>query len=52
MGIAVADPDGDGDLDLFLTHLSGETNTFYRNDGDGFFQDVTDETRLGGVSQP
>ena len=52
MGIAVADPDGDGDLDLFLTHLSGETNTFYRNDGGGFFQDVTDEARLGGVSQP
>ena len=52
MGIAVADPDGDGDLDLFLTHLSGETNTFYRNDGAGFFQDATDELRLGGVSQP
>lgn len=52
MGIAVADPDGDGDLDLFLTHLSGETNTFYRNDGGGFFRDVTDEARLGGVSQP
>jgi len=52
MGIAVADPDGDGDLDLFLTHLSGETNTFYRNDGGGFFQDVTDEARLGGVSKP
>ncbi len=52
MGIAVADPDGDDDLDLFLTHLSGETNTFYRNDGGGFFQDVTDEARLGGVSQP
>ncbi|MCY3932862.1 MAG: CRTAC1 family protein [Acidobacteria bacterium] len=52
MGIAVADPDGDGDLDLFLTHLSGETNTFYRNDGGGFFHDVTDEARLGGVSKP
>ena len=52
MGIAVADPDGDGDVDLFLTHLSGETNTFYLNDGGGFFQDVTDEARLGGVSQP
>ena len=51
MGIAVADPDGDGDLDLFLTHLSGETNTFYRNDGDGFFVDMTDAKRLGGVSQ-
>ena len=52
MGIAVADPDGDGDLDLFLTHLSGETNTFYRNESGAFFVDVTDEKRLGGVSQP
>ena len=51
MGIAVGDPDEDGDLDLFVTHLSGETNTFYRNDGTGFFTDATDAARLGGVSK-
>ncbi len=52
MGVAVADPDDDGDPDLLLTHLSGETNTFYRNDGGGFFLDATDEARLGGVGKP
>ncbi|MEE2778439.1 MAG: CRTAC1 family protein [Acidobacteriota bacterium] len=52
MGVAVADPDADGDWDLFVVHLSGETNTFYRNRGDGSFADATDELGLGAVSQP
>jgi hypothetical protein len=52
MGVAVADPDGDGDWDLFVSHLGGETNTYYRNQGDGFFVDATDELGLGAVSQP
>jgi hypothetical protein len=33
MGVLAADFDNDADLDLFLTHLRDETNTFYRNLG-------------------
>ena len=51
MGIAVGDPDGDLDLDLFLTHLGGETNTFYENRG-GFFRDATRSLGLAAPSLP
>lgn len=40
MGIAAEDLDADGDVDLFMTHIRGETHTYFRNDG-GFFEDVT-----------
>ncbi len=41
MGVAVADFDNDGDDDLLLTHLSGESNTLYRNEGGGRFADAS-----------
>ena len=41
MGVAAGDFDGDGDEDLFMTHLDGESNTFYVNLGNGFFEDLT-----------
>ncbi len=52
MGIAVEDFDGDGDADLFLTHLTGETNTLYVNDGSGTFLDATLERGLATHSLP
>ncbi len=52
MGIAYGDGDGDGDFDLFITHLTGETNTFYENLGHGFFEDATAKTGLGPPSLP
>ena len=52
MGVTAADFDGDGDEDLFMTHLSAETNTLYLNDGSGQFEDATDRFGLGGDSLP
>lgn len=51
MGIDLADYDNDGDPDLFMTHLKGETNTLYRNDGTGLFEDVTAAAGLGDPSR-
>ncbi|MCH9648926.1 MAG: CRTAC1 family protein [Deltaproteobacteria bacterium] len=52
MGVAAADFDGDGDEDIFLSHLVKETNTLYRNDGEGFFDDHTQAARLAAPSLP
>jgi hypothetical protein len=47
MGVDAGDVDGDGDLDLWKTHLTGETNTLYVNDGAGAFEDRTAASGLG-----
>ena len=52
MGVFAADHDHDGDQDIFLTHLAGETNTLYVNDGTGLFEDRTVESGLGATSVP
>lgn len=52
MGVVAEDFDDDGDEDLFVTHLNGETNTYYRNDGRGNFDDATGQSRLGAPSWP
>ncbi|MHC5115060.1 MAG: CRTAC1 family protein [Planctomycetota bacterium] len=51
MGVTAADVDDDGDLDLFMTHLARESNTLYRNDGTGSFDDVTAASGLGAASR-
>ena len=50
MGVAVADFDNDGNLDLFVTSYGG--NALYRNKGNCTFDDVTDKAgvRGGGFS--
>jgi len=49
MGIASGDYDGDGDEDLFVTNIIGETFVLYTNDGRGNFED----TRVrAGLAQP
>ncbi len=47
MGVDAGDYNGDGFLDLFVTNFSYETNTLYRNNGDGTFTDVSYKARLG-----
>jgi hypothetical protein len=51
MGVDAADFDGDGDEDLFMTHLLNEKNTLYVNDGNGLFSDNTGQHGLDGVSR-
>lgn len=47
MGVDAGDFDNDGDDDLFMTHLDRETNTLFRNDGDGVFTDISGSSGLG-----
>src|SRR5277367_2491848 len=47
MGVAVGDYLLNGQLDIFKTHFSDDTDVLYRNDGAGMFTDVTLDARLG-----
>ncbi len=49
MGLAVADYDQDGFLDIYSTHFYDESNTLYQNRGGKGFRDVT---ALVGLHQP
>ena len=49
MGVAIADFDGNGAPDIFLSHLVREHNTLYLNDGSGLF---ADRSREGGLVDP
>jgi hypothetical protein len=46
MGIALGDVDGNGLFDLFVTHLTEETNTLWKQNPRGLFQDLTGPARL------
>ncbi len=50
MGVDAADFDGDGDEDLFMTHLVAETNTLYLNNGSGMFEDASIQSGVGVAS--
>jgi hypothetical protein len=47
MGIDAADVDGDGLLDVYISHLDFELNRLYHNNGDGTFTDVTYNSGIG-----
>lgn len=51
MGLDAEDYDGDCDVDLFVTHLTTETNTLYVNNG-GWFSDATNAAGLAASSGP
>lgn len=52
MGIAAADFDDDGDVDIMVTHLDGEKNTLFENWKNGWFSDVTAAAGLDGPTRP
>ena len=47
MGIDAADVDGDGLLDIYITHLDFELNRLYHNNGDCTFTDATYSSGIG-----
>ena len=47
MGIDAADVDGDGSLDVYITHLNLELNRLYHNNLDGSFTDDTYGSGIG-----
>jgi hypothetical protein len=49
MGVALADVDGDGFFDLFVTHLTDETHTLWRQGPRGTYQD---RTAAAGLTNP
>jgi enediyne biosynthesis protein E4 len=51
MGVHMADVDADGDLDLLVVNLDGESDSFYRNERT-FFRDDTAAVGLRAVSRP
>jgi hypothetical protein len=50
MGIAAGDFDADGDEDLFVTNIIGETFVLYRNDGKGNFEDARVQTGIAAMT--
>jgi len=52
MGVVAGDMDGDGLVDVFVTHLGAESNTLYRGLGDAGFEDATGPSGLGSPSLP
>jgi hypothetical protein len=50
MGVATADYDGDGRLDVVVTNLSMEGYSLFHNDGDGFFADASFSSGIGAPS--
>jgi hypothetical protein len=50
MGVTVADIDEDGDLDLMVCNVRGETDSMFRNEGE-YFADVTAVAGLAATSR-
>lgn len=50
MGISCADFDGDGRVDVFLTHFYQQQNTLYRNIGSLRFEDDSRRSRIAATS--
>lgn len=52
MGLAVGDYNNDGLVDFHITNFSDDSNTLYRNDGEGTFTDITFQAGIGETTIP
>ena len=52
MGVAAGDINGDGQFDLFMTHLRDETNTLYLAGEYGMFTDASEPSGLAAIALP
>ncbi|WP_417732055.1 FG-GAP-like repeat-containing protein [Rosistilla oblonga] len=52
MGIACGDFHGDGQIDLFVTNYSNESNTLYANRGGMIFEDTSRKSGMSTISKP
>lgn len=52
MGVAVADYDHDGLMDLFVTTFADDNDVLFHNDGGGFFTDVSYPSGIGEPTVP
>ncbi len=52
MGTEIADYDGDGRMDIFVTNFSLELNTLYRNLGGMLFEDASERAGLSSGYEP
>jgi hypothetical protein len=52
MGTDMADMNGDGLLDIFVTNLDGQTHSLYKNFGKGIFTNVTFASGVGEATLP
>ena len=50
MGVAAEDVDADGDVDLLVVNIEGETDSFFRNE-QGYFVDATAPAGLATISR-
>ena len=51
MGAALGDYDGDGHFDIFVTNFADEYNALYKNEGGGFFTDVSFGSGVGAADR-
>jgi hypothetical protein len=52
MGVDFGDYNNDGHLDIIVANFQGQTNTLYRNEGNGLFLDVSYASQTGAISLP
>lgn len=50
MGVAAADANRDGELDLFVTNFFNDSNTYFSRQADGYFNDLTRPYNLRNAS--